>query len=269
MVPVSRRVSAADIRFSVIPLPPRDRLSSRSAHRPNGRTQTGLPRSARTSCDRGGCPLCPEDDGGSSRTEARSQATPAAPPRLVPKPRHSIPPYEAPLHEASNRGSSHSPVRSSPRPPRRDGTGNASASPELRTPPLPAAHVRGGDRPSSTDLELLDPIRLILQSGSSLVSCDFASHRAEQGGLWRNVEVAGRVRSKACDFSPSGRTGFSRPRAEAARGLAPCSSLANPAAVRQLPGEMSSTALVTAMRGLHSTGNRTSSSSSIAPAMLA
>jgi len=27
-------------------------------------------------------------------------------------------------------------------------------SPELRTPPSPAAHVRGGDRPSSTDLEL-------------------------------------------------------------------------------------------------------------------
>jgi len=25
--------------------------------------------------------------------------------------------------------------------------------PELRTPPLPAAHVRGGDRPTSTDLE--------------------------------------------------------------------------------------------------------------------
>ena len=65
----------------------------------------------------------------SSRTEARSQPTPAAPPRLVPKPRHSIPPYEAPLHEASNRGSSHSPVRSSPRPRRRDRTGNASAFP--------------------------------------------------------------------------------------------------------------------------------------------
>ena len=37
--------------------------------------------------------------------------------------------------------------------------------PELRTPPLPAAHVRGRDRPSSTDLELLAHISLILQSG--------------------------------------------------------------------------------------------------------
>jgi hypothetical protein len=65
----------------------------------------------------------------SSRTEARSQPAPAAPPRLVPKPRHNIPPCEAPLHEASNRGSSRSPVRSSPRPHHRDGTSDASASP--------------------------------------------------------------------------------------------------------------------------------------------
>ncbi len=56
-VPVSCCLSAAGIRFSVIPFPPRDRLSSRSAHRPQDRTQTGLPRSARTSCDRGGCLL--------------------------------------------------------------------------------------------------------------------------------------------------------------------------------------------------------------------
>jgi hypothetical protein len=45
------------------------------------------------------------------------------------------------------------PVFPSPAPPgwnqRRFG-----APPELRTPPSPAAHVRGGDRPSSTDLEL-------------------------------------------------------------------------------------------------------------------
>ena len=45
------------------------------------------------------------------------------------------------------------PVFPSPTPPgwnqRRFG-----APPELRTPPSPAAHVRGGDRPSSTDLEL-------------------------------------------------------------------------------------------------------------------
>jgi hypothetical protein len=37
--------------------------SLRSAYRPTGRTPTGLPRSARTSCDRGGPPLDPEDGG--------------------------------------------------------------------------------------------------------------------------------------------------------------------------------------------------------------
>jgi hypothetical protein len=37
--------------------------SSRSAYRPNGRTPTGLPRSARTSRDRVGCSLYPEDNG--------------------------------------------------------------------------------------------------------------------------------------------------------------------------------------------------------------
>jgi hypothetical protein len=39
--------------------------SSRSAYRatPAARTSTGLPRSARMSYDRGGCPLYPEDGG--------------------------------------------------------------------------------------------------------------------------------------------------------------------------------------------------------------
>jgi hypothetical protein len=79
---------------------------------------------------------------------------PAASQRPVPKPRHSIPPCEAPLHEASTGVHSRSPVRSSPRPRPRDGTAAFRLSPELRTPPLPATHVRGRDRPSSTDLEL-------------------------------------------------------------------------------------------------------------------
>jgi hypothetical protein len=77
----------------------------------------------------GWVPRVPRGRRCSSRTEARSQPASAAPPRLVPKPRHNIPPCEAPLHEASNRGSSRSPVRSSPRPRHRDGTSDASASP--------------------------------------------------------------------------------------------------------------------------------------------
>ena len=64
---VSRRVSAAGTLLLGHPIPARElgpphgRLTEH-AHR-HARTLTGLPRSARTSCDRGGCPLCPEDGG--------------------------------------------------------------------------------------------------------------------------------------------------------------------------------------------------------------
>ena len=62
---------------------------------------------------------------------------------------------------------------------------------ELRTTPLPAAHVEGGARSLSTDPELLDHIRPILQSGSSLVSCD----RRRTVQLIRLVERPSRVSS--------------------------------------------------------------------------
>ena len=203
LVPVSRRVSAAGVRFSVIPFPPRDRLSSRSAHRPiQGRTQTGLPRSARTSCDRGGCPLCPEDDGAHPGLRRVLSRAPAAPPRLVPKPRHNIPPCEALLHEASNRGSRRSPVRSSPRLPRRDGTSGASASPRASHPTVTGSARRGREQaiehgPGTTaQLTSVD-----LQSGSSLVSCDIASHRAKQGP--RSCRRDARTSTKAGLHPPS------------------------------------------------------------------
>jgi len=84
-VPVSCRLSAADIRFSVIRFPPRNWafLTVGLPARPRARrTSTGLPRSARTSCDRGGCPLCPEDGGAHPGLEARAQPAPAASQRL-------------------------------------------------------------------------------------------------------------------------------------------------------------------------------------------
>ena len=62
--PVAFRLPA--FRFSVIRFPPGAwapltvGLPDTPRH---ARTPTGLPRSARTSCDRGGCPLYPEDDG--------------------------------------------------------------------------------------------------------------------------------------------------------------------------------------------------------------
>jgi len=64
VVPVSCCLSATGVRFSIILFPPRDwAFLTVGLPAPGGRTQTGLPRSARTSYDRGGSPLYPEDDG--------------------------------------------------------------------------------------------------------------------------------------------------------------------------------------------------------------
>jgi hypothetical protein len=156
-VPVSCCLSAAGIRFSVIRFPPRN----------SALLTVGLP----------GKTFCPDLDGVTAfRTHelrpgwvppiTRGQVVLAQPGRLparhppLPsgqslKPRRNIPPREALLHGPSTGVHSRSPVRSSPRPRPRDGTsGRFGAPPELRTPPSPAAHVRSGDRPSSTDLEL-------------------------------------------------------------------------------------------------------------------
>jgi hypothetical protein len=51
------------IRFSVILFPPGSWALLTVGLPDQGRTRAGLPRSARTSCDRGGCPLYPEDGG--------------------------------------------------------------------------------------------------------------------------------------------------------------------------------------------------------------
>jgi hypothetical protein len=197
--------------------------SSRSAYRtsPPG-PRRGLPRFARTSCDWGGCLLCPEDGGahpgwagfpaGACRFPAASPCAPILHPnvgadrnetsvgglgsspvrsasRLWPpdgtgalgllpdasnpagdagdarqaeaRPRARARNYAFDIGRTSNQrvhsyacdlASQTRPVFPSPTPPgwnqRRFG-----APPELRTPPSPAAHVRGRDRPSSTDLE--------------------------------------------------------------------------------------------------------------------
>jgi hypothetical protein len=92
------------------------RLSSRSAYRarPPARTSTGLPRSARTSFDRGGCPLYPEDGG--AHPGLRDVLS-----RRLPLPSgQSFDPAPASHRQGSasrgiNEGSSNSPVRSSPR----------------------------------------------------------------------------------------------------------------------------------------------------------
>jgi hypothetical protein len=173
--------------------------SSRSAYRtaPTGasRTPTGLPRSARTSCDRGGCPLYPEDGGalpgrgtcsaGACRSTAASPDHPAAASHR-----------QGSASRGINEGSRDSPVRSSPACGRPGGTGRPWASPRASHPAVTGDARRGWDRPSSTDLELHAHITLILQSGSSLVACDLASHRPTQasGATVRTRSQTGRKR---------------------------------------------------------------------------
>jgi hypothetical protein len=60
---VSCCLSATGVCFSVILFPPGDWALLTVGSPANGRTLTGLPRSARTSCDRVGCPLYPGDNG--------------------------------------------------------------------------------------------------------------------------------------------------------------------------------------------------------------
>jgi hypothetical protein len=131
--------------------------SLRSAYRdtPKGaRTSTGLPRSARMSCDRDGCPLYPEDGGappgqvvsltGACRSTAASPYTPL---------QHPI--TRGFASRGINGGSSNSPVRSSPRlwPP--GWNGPPLGFPPSFAPRRPGADDarRGRDRPSSTGLD--------------------------------------------------------------------------------------------------------------------
>ena len=73
MLQVSRCLSAAGIRFSVIRFPPGDWASLTVGLPGKTRTLTGLPRSTRTSCDRIGCLLYPED-GDAHPTDLHSPA---------------------------------------------------------------------------------------------------------------------------------------------------------------------------------------------------
>jgi len=64
--------------------------SLRSAYRAKARTPSGLPRSTRTSCDRGGCLLYPED-GDAHPADRKSSAGACRFSTASPYPRHHIP----------------------------------------------------------------------------------------------------------------------------------------------------------------------------------
>ena len=122
------------------------RPSSRSAYRTRidaVRTPTGLSRSARARHDRGGCPLYP-GTAVSSRPVSTPRPAPAASQRPALTPRCNNPSAEARSDEASQ-GFTHVhpsglPLTCSPRMEREP----LGLNPELRTPPLPATHVRAG-----------------------------------------------------------------------------------------------------------------------------
>jgi hypothetical protein len=166
----------------------------RSAYRtrPLARTSTGLPRSARMSCDRGGCPLYPEDGGarpgwmacpaGAYRSTAASPCTPLQ--------HHTLRGSES---RGINEGSSNSPVRFSPhlRPPGWNEP-PLGLSPELRTPPTKSrtthVEVGTGHRTRTWNYTLnitsADP-----PIGSSLITCDIASHRQSRDPRCRSGPV--------------------------------------------------------------------------------
>ena len=116
-----------------------------------------------------------------------------------------IPSSEDPLNEASTRVHS---VRPSGLPlacGRPDGTGRPWAFPRASHPAdqEPDDARQGGDRPSSTDLELLAQLTSVdLQSGSSLVTCDLASHVAKHSS---EIGAAGSE-----SYGPHARTRFVR-----------------------------------------------------------
>ena len=119
---------------------------------PKAGPRTGLPRSARTSYERGGRPLYPED-GGAHPGQVVSLPGACRSAAASPSARSSIPSCGALLDEASTRVQairpSALPLACSSRMEREP----LGFPLELRTPPLPAAHVEGGARPSSTNLE--------------------------------------------------------------------------------------------------------------------
>jgi hypothetical protein len=156
--------------------PPRGRLTGPRQRR--ARTPTGLPRSARMSCDRGGCPLYPEDGGAlpgqvvSLTVACRSAAaSPYTPPQL---------PIDGGSFTRHQRGFTQftRPVFPSPAAARMERAA-ASAFPRASHPAdqEPTTHVEVGTGQRartwnySLNITSVDP-----PIGSSLTTCDLASH---------------------------------------------------------------------------------------------
>ena len=114
-------------------------------------------------------------DGGARTAGLSSPAAACRFSAASPVPRSRVPSPGLPMSKHS-RIHLRSPVRSSPRvwPP--DGAGTLGLLPQASDPAVTSDARRGGDRPSSTDPELHNRHRPILQSVRSLISCDLVSH---------------------------------------------------------------------------------------------
>ena len=183
-LPVSRCLSAAGVRFSVILFPPRNWASLTVGLRDQAaRTQTGLPRFARTKYDRGGCPLYP-GDGGAHPGQGASLASACRSTTTSP-----WTPLQT-LHLAGLRLTRHQrafkqftrPVFPSPVAARMEQAA-LGLSPELRTPPTRnrTTHVRvvGTGHRARTRNHTHD-ISRPPNPCSSFVACDLASQRAKR-----------------------------------------------------------------------------------------
>jgi len=120
---------------------PHGRLTGHARGR--ARTSTGLPRSARTSCDRGGCPLYPGDGGahpGRGTCSAGAHRSAAASPLslLLHPTRRGL------LHEASTRVHAIHPSGLPWPVAARVERAALGLLPGLRTPPSPATHAEDG-----------------------------------------------------------------------------------------------------------------------------
>ena len=164
-------------RFSVIRFPPRDWafLTVGLPDETSAGPRRGLPRFARTSYDRGGCLLCPEDGGalpGWAGFPADACRFPAASP-CAPLP-HPI--GGADRNETSVGGLGSSPVRSASRlwPP--DGTGALGLLPDASNPAGNASDARQAEaRPRARARNYAFDLRRTSKQRVHSYACDLAS----------------------------------------------------------------------------------------------
>jgi hypothetical protein len=214
---VSRRLSAAGISLLGHPIPavelgpPHGRLTGH-----DGRTSTGLPRSAHTSYDRVGCPLYPGDDGAHPGPVALTGQRLPRSQRPVPVSRSSVPSIGTAHYEASTRVQAMHPSGLPLACRRPDGTDRGLGFSLSFGPRRPGAGRRTsgwGQAIEHGPQTTLYDISRTSNPACLLVVCDLASH----GRLHkRAARAAARIQTSA--FAESARADLSEGDADAAFG---------------------------------------------------